>query len=302
MHNPIREFSLIDGVLSIPKCEKHLPITKNTAMSWNMVTSNWQTRTNLPPLEKLLWVMECLRDKENGCPWDIEQDFKSILPYTIEEAYEVADAIERDNIPDLQEELGDLLLQVVYHAQMAKELNHFDFNQVALDVADKMISRHPHVFGDQKAANANDVNAIWEAQKEQEKNNKGALDNVTKGLPALMRAQKLQKKAAKTGFEWPHSDGAFTKLEEEIAEFKEALSFDDKNHQEEELGDMLFCLVNFARMKGLDAEEALRKANNKFIKRFAGMEEDFRASGTALSDASLDQMLKMWNKQKNNHQ
>lgn len=252
----------------------------------------------ITPTEKILWVMECLRDKENGCPWDIEQDFKSILPYTIEEAYEVADAIERNNIPDLQEELGDLLLQVVYHAQMAKELDHFDFHQVANDISDKMISRHPHVFGGASAATAEDVNVIWDQQKDKEKSAQSTLEGVTKGLPSLLRAQKLQKKAAKTGFEWPDTDSAFTKLEEEIVEFKEALDTHDTTHQEEELGDMLFCIVNFARMKGLNAEEALRKANNKFIKRFAGMENDFKALGTELPDASLDQMLEMWNKQK----
>ncbi|MAZ75710.1 MAG: nucleoside triphosphate pyrophosphohydrolase [Micavibrio sp.] len=250
------------------------------------------------PTDKLIWVMQCLRDPKNGCPWDIEQDFKSILPYTLEEAYEVADAIERNNISDLQEELGDLLLQVAYHAQMAKELNHFDFDQVANDIADKMISRHPHVFGDKSAANADDVNEIWDQQKDKEKSQAGALDGVTRGLPALLRAQKLQKKAAKTGFEWPNTDGAFTKLEEELGEFKEAMESDDVDHQEEELGDMLFCMVNFARMKGLNAEEALRKANNKFIKRFSGMEDDFKTSGTQLSNASLGQMLDVWNKQK----
>lgn len=250
------------------------------------------------PTEKLLWVMECLRDKENGCPWDIEQDFKSILPYTLEEAYEVADAIERENIKDLREELGDLLLQVAYHAQMAKELDHFNFNQVAEDIANKMISRHPHVFGDENADTADDVNTIWDKQKNKEKSNSNTLENVTKGLPSLLRAQKLQKKAAKTGFEWEDTNGAFVKLEEEINEFKEALDSNDKNHQEEELGDMLFCIVNFARMKGLNAEEALRKANNKFIKRFSGMENDFKALGTTLSDATLDQMLEIWSKQK----
>lgn len=253
------------------------------------------------PTDKLVWVMKCLRDPVSGCPWDMVQDFKSILPYTLEEAYEVADAIERDNIDDLQEELGDLLLQVVYHAQMAQERNHFDFNQVATDIADKMISRHPHVFGDTTATTTEDVNIIWEQQKDKEKNtqdNKSALDGVTLGLPALLRAQKLQKKAAKTGFEWPNTSAAFKKLEEEIVEFKEALETDNKAHQEEELGDMLFCMVNFARMKGLNAEEALRKANNKFVRRFAGMEHDFKTSGTQLSDASLDQMLKTWSMQK----
>lgn len=249
-------------------------------------------------IDQLLWVMQSLRDKEHGCPWDLEQDFKSILPYTIEEAYEVADAIERDDMNDLREELGDLLLQVVYHAQMAQERGHFNFSDVSEAVSTKMISRHPHVFSDTKAANSDAVNDIWEQQKDAEKSAKGALDNVTKGLPALLRASKLQKKAAKTGFEWPNTNAAYEKLEEEIAEFKEALETDNTAHQEEELGDMLFCMVNFARMKGLNAEEALRKANNKFVKRFSGLEEDFKKDGREIKDASLEEMLEAWNNQK----
>lgn len=264
---------------------------------------NAQDKTFTSPLEKLLWVMRCLRDKEHGCPWDLEQDFKSILPYTLEEAYEVADAIERNDLDDLREELGDLLLQVVYHTQMASEASKFTFDDVALGVAGKMISRHPHVFGDIDAADSNAVDAIWDAQKDKENNEKeqkGAhtLDNVTLGLPALLRAQKLQKKAAKTGFEWPNTNAAFEKLNEEIMEFKEALDGNDDAHKEEELGDMLFCIVNFARMKGLNAEEALRKANNKFVKRFSGLEDDFKKDNIAMKDASLDAMLKVWKDQK----
>lgn len=254
-------------------------------------------------MHKLIWVMQCLRDKKHGCPWDIEQDFKSILPYTIEEAYEVADAIERNDMNDLREELGDLLLQVVYHTQMASEASEFTFDEVALGVADKMISRHPHVFGDITAANSKAVDVIWDAQKDKENNHKGqkgahTLDSVTLGLPALLRAQKLQKKAAKTGFEWPNAKAAFDKLNEEIMELKEALESDDKTHQEEELGDMLFCIVNFARMKGLNAEEALRKANNKFVRRFSGLEDDFRNQSKDLNDATLEQMLNVWDDQK----
>lgn len=247
-------------------------------------------------IEKLKWVMTCLRDPENGCPWDQEQDFKSIVKYTIEEAYEVADAIENDDMADLKEELGDLLLQVIYYTQMAAEDGLFNFDEVAKAVADKMISRHPHVFGDKNAANANEVMDIWEQQKDQEKINHGALDGVTKGLPALLRAQKLQKKAAKAGYEWPSSEGAFTKLEEEINEFKEAAT---PEHKEEELGDLLFCLVNYARMEGLNAEEALRKANKKFVSRFAGMEKDCAEQGVTFSTLSLDEMLTLWQKQKN---
>jgi MazG family protein len=246
-------------------------------------------------IEKLKWVMACLRDPINGCPWDKEQDFKSILKYTIEEAYEVADAIENEDMDELKDELGDLLLQVIYYTQMSAEQNGFTFDDVAKGVADKMISRHPHVFGDKDALSAADVNEIWDAQKDKEQQSGGALDHVTKGLPALLRAQKLQKKAAKTGFEWPTSDAAFLKIEEEIAEFKEAKTLE---HREEELGDLLFCLVNYARMQGLDAEEALRKANKKFVTRFKGMEADCTKDETDFSSLSLEEMLALWEKQK----
>lgn len=246
-------------------------------------------------IEKLKWVMECLRDPEKGCPWDKEQDYKSILPYTIEEAYEVADAIENGDMEDLKEELGDLLLQVIYHTQMSTEDGLFTFDDVAKGVADKMISRHPHVFGDTDAATADDVMDIWEAQKDKEKVKNGALDGVALGLPALLRAKKLQKKAAKTGYEWPTSEGAFAKIEEEIIEFKDAKKDIDK---EEEFGDLLFCMVNYARMEGIDSEEALRKANNKFQKRFAGMESDCAKEGVIFKDLTLDQMLALWEKQK----
>lgn len=247
------------------------------------------------PIEKLKWVMECLRDPEHGCPWDKEQDFKSILPHTIEEAYEVADAIEQNDMSSLKDELGDLLLQVIYHTQMASEENIFNFDEVAQAVADKMLSRHPHVFGDQNAATASDVNVIWEQQKEKERKSGGVLDNVTRGLPALLRAQKLQKKAAKAGFEWANSDDAFVKIEEEIQEFKDATTLD---HKEEEFGDIFIALANYARMKGIDAEEALRKANNKFLKRFQGMEAECENEGKDLRSLTLDEKLDCWKRQK----
>ena len=246
-------------------------------------------------IDKLKWVMECLRDPINGCPWDKEQDFKSILPYTIEEAYEVADAIESDDMDALKDELGDLLLQVIYHTQMAHENGNFSFDDVAQAVADKMISRHPHVFGDTEAATASDVNEIWEQQKDKETAEMGALDNVTKGLPALLRAQKLQKKAANTGFEWQNSEDAFKKVEEEIIEFKNATKDIDK---EEEFGDLLIALANYGRMEGINAEEALRKANDKFQKRFQGMEAECIQQGRNFTSLTLDEMLKCWKRQK----
>lgn len=243
------------------------------------------------PIEKLKWVMARLRDSKSGCPWDLEQTYQTIVPYTIEEAYEVADAIENGSMDDFKDELGDLLLQVIYQTQMASEDGEFTFDEVANAVADKMISRHPHVFGDAQAQNAQDVNEIWEAQKDKEKSHKGALDGVTKGLPALLRAQKLQKKAAKVGFEWRSSNDAFLKVQEEIKEFKEASNEADK---EEEFGDLLLALVNFGRMQGVNAEEALRKANNKFVKRFEGMERD----NPDFKELSLDEMIEAWEKQK----
>jgi len=245
-------------------------------------------------IERLKWVMSCLRDPDKGCPWDLEQSNETILKHTIEEAYEVADAIEHGSNDDLKDELGDLLFQVIFYAQMAAEKGQFNFDDIAQGVTDKMISRHPHVFGDETARNADDVHAIWDVQKDKEKGKKqesGALNGVTRALPALLRAQKLQKKAAKTGFEWRNSNDAFLKVQEEINEFKDANNTIDK---EEEFGDLLFSLVNFARMEGLDAEEALRKANNKFFTRFKGMEHD----NPNFKNLSLDKMIEAWKKQK----
>ena len=255
------------------------------------------------PFEKLIAVMAKLRDPGGGCPWDLEQDFKSIAPYTIEEAYEVADAIDNNDMENLREELGDLLLQPVYHAQMAKEAGHFDINDVITDITEKMIHRHPHVFGDADASNSEAVNAIWDERKKLEKGkedsaDKSAIDGVPIALPALCRAQKLQKKAAKTGFEWPSTTEVLDKLTEELQEMREALQNNDKQNQIEEFGDILFVLTNFARMLDINAEEALRQCNAKFEKRFKGMEDDFKANNRTISDADLIEMTAMWNAQK----
>jgi len=243
-------------------------------------------------MDRLLEVMAALRDPVNGCPWDNEQTFESIAPYTIEEAYEVADAIERKDVNDLKEELGDLLLQVAFHAQIARDENKFTFDDVANGIADKLIYRHPHVFGDESAQTADDVLVIWNAKKDAEKKNDSAVGGVTLGLPSLLRSQKLQKKAAKSGFEWPDTKAAWAKVEEELNEFKEAT---DKEHQAEELGDLLFCIVNYARMAGHDAEEILSKTNKKFERRFAAMEKHL---GKDLKSSTLDEMLAAWNKGK----
>jgi MazG family protein len=243
------------------------------------------------PIDRLLAVMSRLRDPVDGCPWDLEQNFKTIAPYTIEEAYEVADAIERDNMKDLKEELGDLLLQVVFHARMAEEQKLFSFEDVAAAIADKLIYRHPHVFGDQSAANADDVLGIWNARKDAEKVNDSAIDGVTIGLPSLLRAQKLQKKAAKARFVWPDPESAWAKLEEELQELKSA---PDRENEAEELGDLMFCIVNYARIKGHDAEEVLTATNRKFERRFKAMESNLKKENLDMDSATLEQMLKAW--------
>ena len=250
------------------------------------------------PIEELIEVMRALRNPDGGCPWDLEQDFKTIAPYTIEESYEVADAIDRNDMKDLREELGDLLLQPIYHAQMAAEAGHFDIHDVIRDITAKMISRHPHVFGDEKAASSADVNEIWDARKKTEKQEESALDGVTKALPALLRAQKLQKKAAKTGFEWKKPEEILDKLEEELAEMREAVKSGDFEQKKDELGDILFVMANLARLLDINPEEALRQCNYKFERRFKGMESDIKASGKEFSDLSLEQMTQSWIRQK----
>ena len=251
------------------------------------------------PIDELIAVMAKLRDPDGGCPWDLQQDFKSIAPYTIEEAYEVADAIGRNNMTDLREELGDLLLQPIYHAQMAKEAGHFDINDVIRGITAKMIERHPHVFGDEKAKSAADVNVIWDKQKSKEKTHESVLDAVPKALPALLRAKKLQNKAAKVGFEWKNLDDVLNKLEEEPGEFREALKTGNLEDRQEEFGDLLFVLVNFARMNDIDAEDALRQCSDKFERRFRGIEQQFRDSKKDISKAPLEEMERMWVVEKN---
>ena len=254
-----------------------------------------QTRS----IDKLLELMKALRDPDGGCPWDVEQDFQSIAKYTIEEAYEVADAIERGDMDDLKDELGDLLLQVVFHAQMAKDEGLFDFADVAEHVADKMIERHPHVFGDVKnITKGKDVIDVWEAQKEKQKPRESAMDGVTMGLPALMRAQKLQKRAARVGFEWDDVFGAIEKFKEEMDEFEEALQETDADHLREEFGDVMFTLVNIGRMLKIDVEEATREANAKFEHRFRGMEQQVKQTYPDFKSASLEEMEEAWQAQK----
>ena len=255
------------------------------------------------PIERLLEVMARLRDRERGCPWDLEQDFASIAPYTIEEAYEVADAIARADMPALREELGDLLLQVVYHAQMAREAEQFDFDQVAEAIAEKMIERHPHVFGSAEVAGAQAQSLAWEETKAAERRRKAALrdeppsllDDLPLALPALTLAQKLQKRAARGGFDWPAAAPVLDKIEEEIGELRAEIgSGAPPGRLEDELGDLLFALVNLARHLGLDAESALRGTNRKFERRFRAIEQALARDGRRVEETSLHQLEALW--------
>lgn len=245
-----------------------------------------------PRIEKLVEIMARLRTPVTGCPWDLEQDFSTIAPYTIEEAYEVADAIEREDHVALQDELGDLLLQVVFHSRMAQELGLFDLQDVIDSISEKMIRRHPHVFADGNADSPDAVLTNWEAIKAAERQGKSpdssALADVTLALPALLRAQKLQKRASRTGFDWNNVDGAIAKLEEEIGELREAETEGDKA---EEAGDLLFAAVNVCRLAGIDAENALKAANRKFERRFRAMEDIAR---DRFSGLDLDAKEALW--------
>lgn len=240
------------------------------------------------PIKRLLAVMARLRDPKTGCEWDTAQNFESIAPYTIEEAYEVADAIDRGNLTELKDELGDLLFQVVFHAQMADEQSAFSFDDVVIGISDKMEARHPHIFGHEGGVMEE---TRWESLKEAERDQKGmqsALDGVALALPALMRAQKLQKRAARTGFDWPDPKGSEDKIYEEIHELKAAFSEKEKH---EEAGDLLFAIVNYVRAHGIDAEQALRSANAKFERRFRRMEE--LADGS-FPERTLDEKEALW--------
>jgi len=249
-------------------------------------------------IDTLIAIMARLRDPSHGCEWDRAQDFGTIAPYTIEEAYEVADAIARGDMAELQDELGDLLLQVVFHARMAEEAGHFDFDSVAAGISAKMERRHPHIFGDEAQVGESETRANWEAIKAVERAGKslgGALDGVASALPALLRAEKLQKRAARVGFDWPDAAGAADKLREEIEEFELAESEQD---QLEEAGDMLFSMVNWLRKSGISPEDALRAANAKFERRFRAMEDLAEASGTRFDTLNLQEQDALWHQVK----
>jgi nucleoside triphosphate diphosphatase len=248
-------------------------------------------------LRRLLDIMKALRDPASGCPWDVEQSFDTIAPYTIEEAYEVADAIARRDFSALPDELGDLLFQVVYHAQMAEEAGKFGFSDVAAAIADKMVRRHPHVFGEAAARDAAAQTRAWEEQKRQERAARaetGTLAGVPLNLPALTRAEKLAKRAARVGFDWPDAAAVLDKLEEEAAELRAEFSTADPARLADEVGDLLFVAVNLARKLNLDPEACLRAANDKFSRRFSGVEAILAAEGRTPAEAGLDDMEAAW--------
>jgi MazG family protein len=255
-------------------------------------------------IETLVAIMAKLRDPDGGCPWDLEQDFASIAPYTVEEAYEVADAIERGDMEELRDELGDLLLQVVFHAQMANEQGAFDFSGVVRAISEKMIRRHPHVFGDEGQRSAGEVKGRWEEIKAAEKAAKGAaqtsiLDDVPLALPALARAVKLQNRAARVGFDWPDTSQVIDKLNEEMLELSaEVAKGGDADRLEDEMGDLLFVYANLARHMKVDPEAALRRANAKFRRRFGRIEEKLAAQGRKPEDSTLQEMDALWNEAK----
>jgi MazG family protein len=252
-------------------------------------------------ITRLLQIMARLRDPHRGCPWDLEQTFRTIAPYTIEEAYEVADAIERDDLASLRGELGDLLFQVVFHAQMASEQGAFAFDDVVAAICNKLERRHPHVFGDARIDNAAAQTVAWEEQKRLERERAGAsvLDDVPLALPALTRANKLGKRAALVGFEWPDVAGALDKLDEELVELRREVAAQAGEAEiTNELGDVLFCVVNICRYLKIDPETALRGANAKFERRFGYVEQRLREQGRSASEATLEEMDKLWDEGK----
>lgn len=264
-------------------------------------------------IQTLLTIMEALRDPKTGCPWDVEQDFSTIAPYTLEEAYEVIDAIERDDMDDLREELGDLLLQVVFHSRISEEKGGFNFGHVVEAVTTKMIRRHPHVFGNEEARSAGMAKGAWNRIKQVEKDEriarrtalgldssekKGFLDDVPDYVPALVSALKYQQKAARVGFDWAEAAPILDKVAEETQELREAMNNQDQAHIEEEYGDLLFAMVNLGRHLNLEPEMALRAANNKFKRRFHHIEDALNSADSSLEAASLDEMEALWKQAK----
>lgn len=253
-------------------------------------------------LQQLLKVMQRLRDPDSGCPWDQEQTFASLVPYTLEESYEVADAIDNKDYDELRSELGDLLFQIVFYAQMANEKGLFDFNDVAMAITEKLIRRHPHVFADEKIDSVEQQTIAWDEHKRKEREKKSTqdsvvsseLDGIIKALPALTRAQKIQRRAARVGFEWESIDDVYEKLYEEIDEVKNAAKSTDQEAIEDEVGDLIFASVNLARFLNVDAEEAARKGCLKFERRFRSVEQKIVEQGQSMSALSVIELKKLW--------
>lgn len=261
------------------------------------------------PMRRLCQIMARLRDPEHGCPWDRKQTYGTIVPYTLEEAYEVADAIQRGAMDELRDELGDLLFQVVFYAQIASEEGRFSFDDVAQGICDKMLRRHPHVFGDADYRDDAQLREAWEQAKAEERSQRrqdgteqvrdSQMDGVARALPALIRAEKLQKRAARVGFDWPDARGAFDKTREEFAEIEAEWQAADPDRLQDELGDMLFAMVNVVRLLGMDAEQTLSRANEKFERRFRSMERALHEAGHAdLAGLSLEEMEGAWERVK----
>jgi MazG family protein len=259
-------------------------------------------KTDARALSELLDIMARLRDRERGCPWDVEQTFATIAPYTIEEAYEVADAIERNDLRDLKDELGDLLFQVVFHARIAEEAGAFAFEDVAGAICDKMLRRHPHVFGDQKVAGSAEQTKRWEEIKREERGaadaSAGVLDDVPVGLPALSRAVKLGKRAGTVGFDWPDVAGVRAKVNEELGELDAAAASGDADAVAAEMGDLLFSVANWCRHLQLDPETCLRSANERFMRRFRSVEAEVAASGRPWSSHDAAALDELWRRAK----
>lgn len=260
-------------------------------------------------MQQLLKIMRALRDPDSGCPWDRKQDFHTLIPFTIEEAYEVADAIERNNLDDIKSELGDLLFQIVFYSQLAAEQHAFDFNDVAQSISDKLTQRHPHVFADTQVSDAEEQTKEWEKLKQQERKVKAGkniselshLDGVSRTLPSLMRAEKLQKRAAREGFDWPNVKGVMAKIYEELNEVQHELDAEKRVHEklEDEIGDLFFSCINLSRYVGVDAEQSLRKANLKFERRFREVEKKVNEKGMQVNTMNVNELEALWQEVKN---
>ncbi len=261
-------------------------------------------------IQQLLDIMRALRDPDSGCPWDRQQNFQSLIPYTIEEAYEVADAIERNNLDDIKNELGDLLFQIVFYSQLAKEQRAFDFNDVVQAISDKLTRRHPHVFANAKVKNAEEQTKEWEKLKQEERKAKAGeslsmlshLDDVSRTLPSLMRAEKLQKRAAREGFDWPDVKGVMAKVYEELDEVQQELDAEiqEQVKLEDEIGDLFFSCINLSRHVGVDAEQSLRKANLKFERRFRALEEVVNSQNLQINEITATELENLWQQVKKN--